>query len=290
MDIKPEIPRSHQYFQFITITPSRKRRLPTARLLLYPFANPHPLIYREDVKEPARLALALCLSVTPLMAGGCVWDRPGDVDAVQPVSNLQRAGNVYILRGFMGILSPGLDDLRHKCESDGVRAQVYENDQWEDLADRLIARYKTDSRPEPLILIGHSFGADDAILISRRLAGAGIAINLLITLDPVLPDAVPANVHQTINFYRPNGVTDFLPIFRGTAILPDAHAPAPINIDLCRDRPVLAGEINHFNIGENQQMQAEVLQLVLGACPPKADWLLMQGQPATMPAALGFVH
>ncbi|MCC6423391.1 MAG: hypothetical protein IT447_07915 [Phycisphaerales bacterium] len=212
------------------------------------------------------------------------------MDAVQPVSNLQRAGNVYILRGFMGVLSPGLYDLQSQCELDGVRTQVYENDQWREIADRLIARYRPDPHPEPLILIGHSFGADDAILISRRLADAGVGVDLLITLDPVLPDAVPVNVRRTINFYCPNGVTDFLPVFRGTDLKPADPSVALTNVDLNRDDPALAEEINHFNMGENQKMREEVIKLVLDTCPPKADWMKMRSQPATMPVAVALIH
>ena len=224
------------------------------------------------------------------MAGGCIWSRGGDVDAVQPVSNLKRAGNVYILRGFMGVLSPGLDTLRHKCESDGVRANLYEGDQWADLADSMIARYRPDPRPEPLILIGHSFGADDAILVSRRLADAGIAVDLLISLDPVLPETVPDNVRRAINFYRPNGVTDFLPVFRGIALQPADPSVVLTNIDLRRENPALAERINHFNIGEDDQMQENVLQLVLSACPPRSEWMLKRSSPATSPASISLIH
>ncbi|MCC7351746.1 MAG: hypothetical protein IT446_14390 [Phycisphaerales bacterium] len=253
-------------------------------------ANPHRLIYREAVKKVVAKTLGLCLTLTPLLACGCMFNSGGDVDAVQPVSNLPRAGNVYILRGFMGVLSPGLDDLRQQCESDGVRAQVYENDQWREIADRLIARYRPDPRPEPLILIGHSFGADDAILISRRLAEASVEVDLLITLDPVLPEAVPVNVRRTINFYCPNGVTDFLPVFRGVDLKAADPSVALTNVDLNRDDPALAEQINHFTIGENQQMRSEVLKLVLDVCPPKADWLLMPSHPATNPTAVSSIH
>lgn len=250
--------------------------------------TPTPFFIVKAVKNPASTTLALCLLLVLLPAGGCFWTRPGDVDAVQPVSNLQRAGNVYILRGFMGILSPGLDELGQKCQSDGVRAVVYEDDQWQDLAGRLIARYRPDPRPEPLILIGHSFGADNAILIARQLAGTGISVDLLITLDPVLPENIPANVRRAINYYCPNGITDALPVFRGIAVQPDPDAPPPTNIDLRMTNPALADEINHFNIGENSQMQAEMIQLVLDTCPLKTDWLFKQPQPTTRPTSLTF--
>ena len=63
-------------------------------------------------------------------------------------------------------------------------ATAYREEQWGDLADALLAR-----PAQPLVLVGFSYGADDVILIARRLAEHGRPVDLLVTIDPVTPAA-----------------------------------------------------------------------------------------------------
>src|SRR3954469_17194560 len=95
---------------------------------------------------------------------GCASTEPGDVSSVAlPSGAMSRAGNVYLLRGFIGIFSAGIDRLGSEIKSAGVRATVFQDDKWA-LVCRAFARREVMSRyHEPLVLIGHSYGADDAI-------------------------------------------------------------------------------------------------------------------------------
>src|SRR4051794_29108483 len=103
-----------------------------------------------------------CL-ITPLLAllVGCSNISPGSMTAVQPFSEAPRAGNVYLVRGFLGIFSTGIDVMGRKASDAGVQSQVFLEVQWRELADTIVAKYKGVKDPEPLVLVGHSFGADD---------------------------------------------------------------------------------------------------------------------------------
>src|SRR5256885_6401183 len=98
-----------------------------------------------------------------LLACGCSAMTPGDVSRVQPASDQPYAGNVYLLRGFIGIWSYGINDIGKKIADAGVRASVYQEDQWGEVTSAIIQRYQGNPNHEPLIVIGHSYGADDAL-------------------------------------------------------------------------------------------------------------------------------
>ena len=101
---------------------------------------------------------------------GCARStRPGNLAYVQPTSDRPRAGNVYLLRGFIGIFSEGIDRLTQQINETGTRAVVYQDDQWSALARKIAQQYRDADDSEPLVLIGHSYGADDVVRIAREL-------------------------------------------------------------------------------------------------------------------------
>src|SRR4051812_24006457 len=108
----------------------------------------------RDVGYSKRLVLMTSLALFLLAAGGCTTMTPGKLDEVRPVSQGPRAGNVYLLRGWIGIFSYGINDLGEKLNKAGVSAHVYQDDQWEQLASAIRAQYKSAAAPEPLVLIG----------------------------------------------------------------------------------------------------------------------------------------
>lgn len=204
------------------------------------------------------------------LGSGCASIAPGSLNEVRAVSDRPLEGNAYLLRGFIGVFSTGINDLTDKLNEIGVRAHVYQTDQWPALARRIQREWlKTDS-PEPLILIGHSYGADDAIRIARRLDRHGIQVDLLITLDPVTPPRVPDNVKLAYNIYQSNGPWDRLPWLRGVPLDPAREGAKVINVDIRTDRTdLLEPGTDHFNIEKKQSIHEEVIAQVLRVCPPR---------------------
>lgn len=213
--------------------------------------------------------LAACGAL--LLTQGCKSMTPGELDRVQPTSDRQLAGNVYLLRGFIGIWSYGIDHLGKKVEEAGIRASVYQENQWAELADKIAIQYKNAQNPEPLILIGHSYGADDALRIAKRLEDTQIDVDLIITLDPVTPPHVPKNVKLCYNIYQPN-MLDNLPFFRGIALETDGTNNL-MNVNIRQERrDLLEPDTDHFNIEKNVKIHEEVVKKLKEFCPPRQSW------------------
>ena len=94
-----------------------------------------------------------------------------------------------------------------------LKPNAYREEQWGNLAD-----YLANHPRQPLILIGFSYGADDVILIARAIERSAFPVDLLITIDPVTPADIPANVKKCVNFYEPNGFWDIFPWLRGIPV------------------------------------------------------------------------
>ncbi len=209
-----------------------------------------------------------------LVMAGCSAMTPGKVDAVSPVTDSRRVGNAFLLRGFIGVFSTGIDHLGEEVNAAGVHGQVFQDDQWSELADTIAARYRGHQQAEPIVLIGHSFGADDAINIARKLDRADVPVNLLITLDPVVPSAVPKNVRLCVNLYQSNGIWDNLPWLRGVPLKQEPGSQGKLfNANIRVDRPdLLDPDVNHFNIEKKQKIHDEVIRLLLATCPTREEW------------------
>ena len=90
---------------------------------------------------------------------------------------------VCLVRGYLDWYSTGMDRLTAELRVAGQPAAAYREEQWGDLADALIAAPPAG----PLVLVGFSYGADDVILIARRLAERHRSVALLVTIDPSRP-------------------------------------------------------------------------------------------------------
>ena len=121
----------------------------------------------------------------------------------QRAAYTQPVGRIYIFRGIGGKMATlDLDRLGEKIKRNGVPAEVDEFMNWRGHAEEAIKRYRSETQHTPIILFGHSAGADIAIEFAERLKEEKIPVSLLITLDPTrLPHGVPGNVDRFINIY-----------------------------------------------------------------------------------------
>lgn len=220
---------------------------------------------------------AICLGIVLAAFSGCAHIRAGSLEAVKPTSDAQRAGNVYLVRGWIGIWSFGMDQLSSKLTDQGIRCNVYQDAQTDALAAELVKIYRDHPDHEPIVLIGHSLGADDVIKLARALDEASVQVELLVTVDPVLESRIPKNVKTCLNYYRPNGAWDNLPMFRGIRVEPDRNTAGKVqNIDIVNDRSDLLEEkTTHFNIDKNPKVHAEIIRNVMATLPPRPKWLAM---------------
>jgi pimeloyl-ACP methyl ester carboxylesterase len=234
-----------------------------------------------------RLARSLATAIL-LSSGliGCSAMKNGSMAAVTPVTTgTPRVGNVYLLRGWIGIFSTGIDKLGEQINAAGVHAQVFQESQWSALADTIIAKYEKQPNHEPIVIVGHSYGADDSILIARKLSEKKIKVQLVVTLDPVTPKKVPGNAVLVYNLYQ-TGAMDGLPFLRGIPLTPDTPGPVTLlNMNIRKDRTdLLDKNLDHFNIEKKEKIHADVIAQVLKACPPRAAWAA--AHPVQSPAIM----
>jgi pimeloyl-ACP methyl ester carboxylesterase len=207
-----------------------------------------------------------------ILCSGCASLPAGAIDEVRVSSDSPRAGQVYLIRGWNGLWSEGLDSLADDLRAHGLDARVYQQSQARELADALVRRYRGATDVDPLVLVGFSFGADEAIRIARRLEQANVTVALLVTLDPVTPPPVPANVRCGRNFYQSNGVWDALPWLRGVPVKPenDASGAARVaNFNLRRRADLSEGDTGHHTIAGNRKVRGAIVREVLRACPAR---------------------
>jgi thioesterase domain-containing protein len=117
---------------------------------------------------------------------GIVLANPG---AAQP----QARAHVYLLRGLMNIFSLGMDTLAEQLKRRGVYATVHNYAEWRTLADRAAADYKA-GKEAPIILIGHSLGADAVMEMAAYLGRKGVPVALVVPFDGTQSFAASDNV------------------------------------------------------------------------------------------------
>lgn len=201
-----------------------------------------------------------------ICAGGCQPLPAGSLAEVRAVSDRPRIGNVYLIRGWRDAYSAGVDQLAAELRQAGVAAHVYRHAQWQALAGALEQAYATNADHEPLVLIGFSYGADDALRVCDAMFRRGLPVNLVITIDPVTPLAVPGNVVACYNYYQTNGVWDVFPWFRGVP-LAAAGDGRLVNVDLRKSRPDLVEPSTaHSTIAASPGLHREIIARVLEIC------------------------
>jgi pimeloyl-ACP methyl ester carboxylesterase len=238
------------------------------------------------------LLLTLVFTALGFGAGGCSSMKPGEMSDVKTISDRPRVGNVYLLRGWIGIFSTGIDHLGEEINAEGVRATVYQDDQWRRLADTIADVYTAvpEDQREPVVLIGHSYGADDVVNIARRLDERHVKVDLVVTIDPTTPPPVPSNIVRTYNVYR-NGLADFIPVVRGIPLKkesPDAGGEL-VNVNINTDpRNINEPGTDHFNIEKKAKVHAVVIEQVLAVCKPRQEWAAAHPAAAAAAAAAAF--
>jgi len=157
----------------------------------------------------------------------------------------QASGHIYLLRGLAGIFSTGLDTLDEKLLQRGYASTVHSHDSYEALAAEA-TRFQKNGKG-PIIIIGHSLGADAAIFMAEKMKSAGARVALIVTFGPTMNLVAPSNVSQVINYYTGNTLVTKGPGFKG--------AISNINLNA-------ASDINHLNIEKSNRLQANVISKI----------------------------
>ncbi len=153
---------------------------------------------------------------------------------------------VYLLRGWFGVFSTGMDSMAEELRSKGIKAEAIGHLSWKAAVSKIV-KERAAGKADRLALVGHSQGANNVIDMARELETHGIPVDLLITLVPFLQDPIPSNVVQAINYYQSPGW--------GTPLIADPGFKGKLsNIDMGSDLGTF-----HITIDKNSKVQAEVV-------------------------------
>jgi hypothetical protein len=160
----------------------------------------------------------------------------------------QARAHVYLLRGLMNIFSLGMDSLAEELDKRGVHTTVSNYSEWQSLADQAASNYKA-GKEDPIILIGHSLGADAVMQMAAYLNRKKIPVALVVPFDGTGSFSTPANVGRLVNltqrkyaYMRPG------PGFHGSLA----------NVDVSGDP-----EIGHINIDKSPRLHTRAISEVL---------------------------
>ncbi len=159
------------------------------------------------------------------------------------------AGHVYLLRGLLNVFSLGMDDLAAKLQARGVSASVHNHAEWQSLADEIAAKYKA-GKHGPVILIGHSLGADAVMVQAEYLGKKGVPVSLVVPFDGTGSYAASPNVSRVMNLTQ----RDYAYMRRGSGFRGSLQ-----NIDVSKDT-----SIDHINIDKSARLHNMVVGAVLG--------------------------
>jgi hypothetical protein len=161
----------------------------------------------------------------------------------------QPRAHVYLLRGLLRIFSLGMDTLAEELKGHDVYTTVDSYSDWQTLADQAAADYKA-RKEAPIILIGHSLGADAVMEMAAYLGRKGVPVALVVPFDCTKSFAASDNVARVLNLTH-GGTPTYMrggPGFRGTLA----------NVDVSSDPG-----IDHINIDKSPQLHARVVAEVL---------------------------
>lgn len=200
------------------------------------------------------VALASCSSTgSSSNAGGTRTADPAKtvarVDTAQRTAT--RTGEVYLMRGLMDIFSRGMDVMAAKLNRSGVYAVSYSYTDWKEMADRIIERDKAGKVSYPVVIMGHSLGANDAAKMATYLGSKGVKVSYVVAFDPTDPGYYGKNIGKVVNYYLPNGDNRVYKTsdFKGSLQ----------NISLAERKP----EVTHTTIEKDPSLQGRVIGNIL---------------------------
>lgn len=190
------------------------------------------------------LALALCAPVRTEAA-----KQAADDPRIAAAAAFR--GDVYILSGGFGVFSTGLGKLKMQLEQKGVAASLVSYQSWRGISQKIVEHRRQYGR-KPIVIIGHSLGANNAILIASALKKKGIQVDLIVSLASTAPMTVPSNVRNVFNFYFESGGWGH--IFKGES----DFAGRLNNVDMS-NRPGMG----HFTLDDSAELRDQVVRTVL---------------------------
>lgn len=167
-------------------------------------------------------------------------------------------GYVVVLRGLMNIWSRGMDTVAKELQARGVRVHLDNHRYWKQLAEELAKQYEADKSVAPIIIVGHSLGANAAVLMADKLGQFRVPVRLIVAFDGLSHSEdtqayISYNVQEVLNFYNSRVL--------GMEMVPGKGFSGKIdNVDV----QGIKG-LGHIKLDKNPELQARTISLVMQA-------------------------
>lgn len=227
-------------------------------------------------KQPKSLLFPLPLLLMTFTLSGCIdlsvtrsnyrKDMPNYAkEEAAPANNKKgkqiktvaaKKGEVYTMLGGLGLFSIGMYQLRDSVMDQYKYEVPAQTTMWYNAgaeSREIINAYYKEKVHKPIILMGHSLGANEQIKVARNLNAAGVPVDLLVTIDAVSQSIVPPNVKLAVNMYKPG----YVPMFSGLKL--KAVDPAKTKIENINVETLKNVNVNHFTIDKNKIVQAMIM-------------------------------
>lgn len=214
------------------------------------------LVFEVDIVR-SRLG-SLCVLATAVWCSGCVlpWTA-SHLDTPAP------GGRAIVIRGLCGYF-PGAVHLADRLDDAGLETSVIFCKEAPGVACAL-SSIQGACDEGPLMIVGYSLGANEAIRLCRALGDDGIVVDSLILIECPYRDTIPPNVAKCVNIYRSRPRKDWIPMFRGLPLRNECGTTAMRNVDVRRNclRHVPLTH-SHFTICGAPEIHDLVLEEVAG--------------------------
>ena len=190
-------------------------------------------------------------------------------NSAAPVRSAQSNGHVYLLRGLLNIFSLGMDDLASKIQAKGISASVHNHSEWQGLADEIAAKHKARAHG-PVILVGHSLGADAVMYMAEYLGKKGVPVALVVPFDGTGSFAASSNVGAVMNLTQ----RDYAYMRKGSGFRGQLA-----NIDVSKDG------YGHIDIDKSARLHAMVLTRIQTVIRTRGGTPAFAGDGAPAPRA-----
>lgn len=187
-----------------------------------------------------------------LSCQGAAAREPGRTSASRPYQ-------LYLLKGLADVFSSGMDFLQAKLDARGIVGEVHSHSEWETLAETAAAKWHGGAHG-PVIIIGHSLGADAAIMMAQKLGDAGVPVALLVAFSPVNSGPANANVARAVTYFQSNSA------WHGQITRGNGFHGALETVDLAN-----VPGITHFNIEKAESLHAQTIARVVAIVPSSSQ-------------------
>ncbi len=216
----------------------------------------------KNYKKITTILAALSLCLFSCLISGCIdlaanYSREKNAALNKTKYN---KGQIYSMRGGLGgIFSIGMNRLEDTFEDKyHIHAKSTTWFKAHSLSKTIIKRYKAHEINGPIILIGHSLGANDQIKVAKNLDREHIPVALLLTIDAVSPLPVPPNVKEVYNIYKPS----YIPFFSGQKVKAmDPYVTKVTNLNVGN----MGAHVNHWTITLDQEIRKLMDEKILAS-------------------------